>query len=130
DELGRSTDPDEGGALGVALLDEFHKSGAFTLATTHLLPLKLYGTHTPGVLNASMGFDDASLAPTYELRLGVPGKSAGLDIATRLELPPEVLAHARAVLPRMQADFQDLLTELHRQIEDNARRSRELEQST
>lgn len=130
DELGRSTDPDEGGALGVALLDEFHKSGAFTLASTHLLPLKLYGTRTPGVLNASMGFDDASLAPTYELRLGVPGKSAGLDIAARLEIPPEVLAHARAVLPRMQSDFEKLLNELHHQIEENARQSRELEQST
>src|SRR6185312_5987409 len=127
DELGRSTDPDEGGALGVALLDEFHKSGAFTLATTHLLPLKLYGTHTPGVLNASMGFDDATLAPTYELRLGVPGKSAGLDIATRLELPAEVLAHARSVLPRMQSDFEKLLNELHQQIEEHARQSRQLD---
>ncbi len=130
DELGRSTDPDEGGALGVALLDEFHKSGAFSLASTHLLPLKLYGTRTPGVLNASMGFDDATLAPTFQLRLGVPGKSAGLDIAGRLELPPEVLAHARAVLPRMQADFENLLNELHRQVEENTRRSRELGEAT
>ncbi len=130
DELGRSTDPDEGGALGVALLDEFHRSGAFTLASTHLLPLKLYGAHTSGVVNASMGFDDASLAPTYELRVGVPGKSAGLDIATRLEMPPEVMAHARAVLPRMQSDFEKLLNELHQQIEENARRARELEEAT
>jgi DNA mismatch repair protein MutS2 len=130
DELGRSTDPDEGGALGVALLDEFHRSGAFTLASTHLLPMKLYGSRTPGVLNASMGFDDASLAPTYELRLGVPGKSAGLDIATRLEMPAEVLAHARAVLPRMQSDFEKLLNELHHQIEENARRSHQLEETT
>ena len=61
DELGRATDPEEGGALGVAILDEFRKSGAFCLASTHLLPLKLYGAHTPGVLNASMGFDDATL---------------------------------------------------------------------
>ncbi len=130
DELGRSTDPDEGGALGVALLDEFHRSGAFSLASTHLLPLKLYGAQTPGVVNASMGFDDATLAPTYELRVGVPGKSAGLDIATRLEMPPEVLAHARAVLPRMQSDFEKLLNELHHQIEENTRRARELEEAT
>ncbi len=130
DELGRATDPDEGGALGVAMLDEFRKSGAFCLASTHLLPLKLYGTRTPGVLNASMGFDDATLQPTYQLRLGVPGKSAGLDIATRLELPPEVLAHARSVLPRMQADFESLLSELHSQVEENARRSKELEAAT
>ncbi len=130
DELGRATDPDEGGALGVAMLDEFRKSGAFCLASTHLLPLKLYGTRTPGVVNASMGFNEATLQPTYELRVGVPGKSAGLDIATRLELPAEVLAHARSVLPRLQADFENLLSELHRQVDENARRARELEDTT
>jgi DNA mismatch repair protein MutS2 len=126
DELGRATDPEEGGALGVAMLEEFRKSGAFCLASTHLLPLKLYGARTPGVLNASMGFDDATLAPTYELRLGTPGKSAGLDIATRLEMPPALLEHARQVLPRQQADFQELLAELHRQADQNARRTQEL----
>jgi DNA mismatch repair protein MutS2 len=121
DELGRATDPEEGGALGVAILDQFRQSGAFCLASTHLLPLKMYGANTPGVVNASMGFDDSSLQPTYQLRIGAPGKSAGLDIATRLELPEPVLSHARSVLPRMQADFQELLTELHRQVEENAR---------
>ena len=72
DELGRATDPEEGGALGVAILDEFRKSGAFCLASTHLLPLKLYGAHTPGVLNASMGFDEATLQPTYILSSACP----------------------------------------------------------
>jgi DNA mismatch repair protein MutS2 len=76
-----------------------------------------------------MGFNEATLQPTYELRLGMPGKSAGLDIATRLKMPQTVLSHARAVLPRMQADFQDLLTELHRQVEDNARRAKEMEEA-
>jgi DNA mismatch repair protein MutS2 len=127
DELGRATDPEEGGALGVAILDEFRQSGAFCLASTHLLPLKLYGTRTQGVLNASMGFDESTLQPTYELRLGMPGKSAGLDIATRLELPEHILAHARSVLPRLQADFQDLLTQLQRQIDENSRATREKE---
>jgi DNA mismatch repair protein MutS2 len=130
DELGRATDPEEGGALGVAILDQFRQSGAFCLASTHLLPLKLYGAHTQGVLNASMGFDEATLQPTYILKLGVPGKSAGLDIATRLELPESVLTHARAVLPRMQADFQNLLADLHRQVEENTRRAKELEDAT
>jgi DNA mismatch repair protein MutS2 len=130
DELGRATDPEEGGALGVAMLDEFRKSGAFCLASTHLLPLKLYGTRTRGVLNASMGFNETTLQPTYELRLGVPGKSAGLDIATRLELPAPLLEHARSVLPRLQADFQQLLVELNRQTDENARLGRELEHST
>lgn len=127
DELGRATDPEEGGALGVAILDQFRKSGAFCLASTHLLPMKLYGAQTPGVLNGSMGFDEASLQPTYTLQLGMPGQSAGLDIATRLELPHEILAHARSVLPRMHADFQDLLAELHRQREANAEAGREME---
>jgi DNA mismatch repair protein MutS2 len=77
-----------------------------------------------------MGFDESTLQPTFELRLGMPGKSAGLDIATRLELPPEVLAHARAVMPRMQADFQELLAELHRQAEDNARAAGEMKAAT
>jgi DNA mismatch repair protein MutS2 len=130
DELGRATDPEEGGALGVAMLDEFRKSGAFCLASTHLLPLKLYGARTGGVLNASMGFDETTLQPTYQLRLGVPGKSAGLDIATRLELPAPLLAHARSVLPKLQADFQELLAELHRQNDENARLAKELEQQT
>ena len=87
DELGRATDPEEGGALGVAILDTFRSTGAFTLASTHLMALKVYGASTQGVLNASMGFDDATLEPTYLLRLGAPGKSAGLDIATRLGMP-------------------------------------------
>ena len=126
DELGRATDPEEGGALGVAMLDEFRKSGAFCLASTHLLPLKLYGAKTAGVLNASMGFDESSLQPTFQLRLGAPGKSAGLDIATRLQLPEPLLAHARSVLPRMQADFQDLLRELQRQVDANSQRESEL----
>ncbi|MFL6416272.1 MAG: endonuclease MutS2 [Bryobacteraceae bacterium] len=130
DELGRATDPEEGGALGVAVLDEFRKSGSFCLASTHLLPLKLYGAKTPGVVNASMGFNEATLEPTYQLRIGVPGKSAGLDIATRLRMPAEILAHARAVMPRLQADFQALLSELHEQVAANERREREMEAAT
>lgn len=130
DELGRATDPEEGGALGVAILDEFRKSGAFCLASTHLLPLKIYGAQTPGVLNASMGFDENTLQPTFELRVGAPGKSAGLDIATRLEMPEPLLAHARAALPRMHADFEKLLSELHRQMEEHAQRTNEMQQAT
>jgi len=129
DELGGSTDPDEGGALGVAIVDEFRRSGAFCIVSTHLLPLKLYGAQTEGVLNASMGFDDATLQPTYQLRIGMPGKSAGLDIAERLELPREVIEHARRVLPGMQADLQNVLSRLHSQLEENARMGQELERA-
>jgi DNA mismatch repair protein MutS2 len=117
DELGGSTDPDDGGALGVAILDRFRESGAFCLASTHLLPLKIYGSQTDGVVNASMGFEESTLQPTFQLRVGVPGKSAGLDIATRLKMPTDLIDHARRVLPQMQADLQDLLGRLHSQIE-------------
>jgi DNA mismatch repair protein MutS2 len=126
DELGGSTDPDEGGALGVAILDRFRQCGAFCLASTHLLPLKLYGAQTEGVVNASMGFDDATLQPTYRLRVGMPGKSAGLDIATRLDMPADLVEHARRVLPRLQADFQNLLGRLHSQLEESARLNAEV----
>ncbi len=96
DELGRATDPEEGGALGVAVLEAFRHHGAFTLASTHLMAMKVYGASTPGVRNGSMGFDDDTLAPTYQLRLGAPGKSAGLDIASRLGLDPALIDAARA----------------------------------
>ncbi len=129
DELGGSTDPDEGGALGVAVLDQFRQSGAFCIASTHLLPLKLYGTQTDGVVNASMGFDDATLQPTYQLRTGMPGKSAGLDIAERLDLPPVVIEHARRVLPRMQAELQGVLSRLHSQLEENERLGKQLDEA-
>ncbi|MDE3198889.1 MAG: endonuclease MutS2, partial [Acidobacteriota bacterium] len=81
DEIGSATDPEEGGALGVALVDHFRAAGAFTLASTHLTALKIYGARTRTVVNASMGFNEETLAPTYQLRVGLPGKSAGLDIA-------------------------------------------------
>lgn len=127
DELGGSTDPDEGGALGVAILDRFRQCGAFCLASTHLLPLKLYGAQTPGVVNASMGFDQATLLPTYQLRIGMPGKSAGLDIASRLNMPPDLIAHARQVMPQIHAEFQDLLGRLQTQLDESNRLAAELQ---
>ncbi len=95
DELGRATDPEEGGALGVALLERFRALGAFTLASTHLMAMKVYGASTAGVLIGSMGFDEQTLEPTYVLRLGAPGKSAGLDIASRLGLDASLIEDAR-----------------------------------
>jgi DNA mismatch repair protein MutS2 len=118
DELGRATDPEEGGALGVALVERFRAAGAFTLAATHLLALKVYGATTPGVENGSMGFDDSTLEPTYRLRLGAPGKSAGLDIASRLGLPPAIIARARAAMTSGERDLARLVGELHRRLAD------------
>jgi DNA mismatch repair protein MutS2 len=117
DELGRATDPEEGGALGVALLDAFRKMGAFTLASTHLLAMKVYGASTPGVRNGSMGFDDETLQPTYVLRLGAPGKSAGLDIAARLGLDPGLIDAARSRMTNTERDVSRFLAELHSRLD-------------
>jgi len=127
DELGRATDPEEGGALGVAVLEEFRSAGAFTLASTHLLALKTYGANTEGVLNGSMGFDEETLEPTYRLRIGVPGKSAGLEIAGRLGLPAALIDRARARMSSSERDLSLFLNELHRRLENAAGIEAELE---
>lgn len=126
DELGRATDPDEGGALAVAVLDRVRNSGAFTLASTHLVAPKIYGASTPGVLNGAMSFDDQTLAPTYQLRTGLPGASAGLDIAQRLGLPVELIAQARATLTDEQRKLASLLKLLEEKLEGATAREAEL----
>ncbi|HZT37669.1 MAG TPA: Smr/MutS family protein [Bryobacteraceae bacterium] len=117
DELGRATDPEEGGALGVAILEAFRSSGAFTLASTHLLALKAYGASTESVVNAAMGFDEKTLAPTYILRTGAPGKSAGLDIASRLGIEPQIIERARAAMSASERDLQRFLGELQERLD-------------
>jgi DNA mismatch repair protein MutS2 len=126
DELGRATDPEEGGALGVSILETFRSHGAFTLASTHLVALKMYGATTDGVLNASMGFDEQTLQPTYLLRLGAPGKSAGLEIASRLGLPAELIERARERMSTHERDIARFLAELHDRMDRMAQAEREL----
>ena len=118
DELGAATDPEEGGALGVAIVEHFRAAGAYTLASTHLLALKIYGANTKGVLNASMGFDEQTLEPTYVLHTGMPGKSAGLEIATRLGMPEDIMSRARAALSDRERDLSRFLSELHQRLKD------------
>jgi DNA mismatch repair protein MutS2 len=118
DELGAATDPEEGGALGTAIVEHFRAAGAFTLISTHLMALKLYGAGTPGVVNGSMGFDEETLEPTYRLRLGLPGKSAGLEIATKLGMPGDIMRRARQSLSDRERDLERFLSELHRRIEE------------
>jgi len=127
DELGSSTDPEEGGALGVALVDHFRAAGAFTLASTHLTALKIYGARTKTVLNASMGFDEETLEPTYQLRTGLPGKSAGLSIAGRLGMPEDIMKRARASLSGHEIELAALIADLHRRTEATARIAASLE---
>jgi DNA mismatch repair protein MutS2 len=116
DELGSATDPEEGAALAVAVAEHFLERGAWCIITTHLTSLKVYAAKHEGVLNAAVGFDEATLAPTYDLRLGVPGASAGLNIAARLGMDAAIVANARAQMTTQQIDIGRFLDELHGQL--------------
>ena len=116
DELGSATDPEEGAALAVAIASHFLALGSWTCITTHLTSLKVYAANHPGVLNAAVGFDQQTLTPTYELRLGVPGASAGLNIAARLGLQPDIIAAARTQMTTQTADIGAFLDQLHDQL--------------
>jgi DNA mismatch repair protein MutS2 len=116
DELGSSTDPEEGAALAVAVAAYFLAAGAWTLISTHHTSLKVYGANTDGVLNAAAGVDEVTLAPNYQLRLGVPGASAGIQTAERLGLNPGIIAAARQRLGSQQVDIARFLDRLHKEL--------------
>jgi DNA mismatch repair protein MutS2 len=116
DELGSATDPEEGAALAVAIADHFRRAGALTIISTHHTSLKVYGANTPGVINAAVGFDERTLRPTYELQIGVPGASAGINIAQRLGLNPEIIASARTRLGSQAQDVAEFLDRLHAEL--------------
>ncbi len=116
DELGSATDPEEGAALAVAVAEHFLALKAWCCITTHLTSLKVYAANHAGVLNAAVGFDSETLTPTYQLRLGVPGASAGLNIASRLGLSPEIVDAARSHLTTQTADIAAFLDQLHSQL--------------
>jgi DNA mismatch repair protein MutS2 len=118
DELGSATDPDEGSALAVAVASYFHQAGAWSLISTHHTSLKVYAANTAGVLNAAAGVDEVTLVPNYQLRLGVPGASAGIQTAERLGLNPAIIAAARERLGTQQVDIGRFLDSLHRQLTD------------
>ncbi|MDE0629332.1 MAG: Smr/MutS family protein [Bryobacterales bacterium] len=155
DELGTATDPEDGGALAIAVVERLQATGGFAIISTHLPELKMYGSGAGGILTASMGFDEARLSVTYRLQTGVPGQSAGLDMAERFGMPSEVVRRARSLKGRAGEQVEQFLSELRRQagryetlasearaqarefearkreIEDqNARRSRELRRET
>jgi DNA mismatch repair protein MutS2 len=114
DEMGTGTAPEEGAALAVALLDEFHAKNCIVLATTHHDRLKAYASTTPGVVNAAVEFDEINLRPTYRLMVGVPGGSSGIAIAQRLGLPASVIDRARSLLGPESREAADLIAYLHR----------------
>ncbi|HYK37934.1 endonuclease MutS2 [Alloacidobacterium sp.] len=118
DELGSATDPEEGAALAVAIAGHFLRAQAWSVISTHLTSLKVYAADNAGVRNAAVGFDEHTLAPTYELRLGVPGASAGINIAQRLGLNPEIIAGARSQLNTQTQDIASFIDSLHAQLEE------------
>ena len=118
DELGSATDPEEGAALAVAIAEHFRRIDCIAVISTHHTSLKVYGTNTAGVINASVGFDEATLQPTYELKIGVPGASAGINIAQRLGLNPTIIDAARARLGSQARDVGQFLDRLHADLRE------------
>jgi DNA mismatch repair protein MutS2 len=118
DELGSATDPEEGAALAVAIAGHFGRIGCMTVISTHHTSLKVYGANTPGVINASVGFNETTLQPTYELKMGVPGASAGINIAQRLGLNPAIIEGARARLGTQARDVGEFLDKLHASLRE------------
>jgi DNA mismatch repair protein MutS2 len=130
DELGSGTDPQEGAALGWAILESLTARSSTTLASTHLGQLKELATQVPGVVNASLQFDAVQLAPTYRLIKGVPGRSYGISIARRLDLPADVVARAEERIPQGERDMAALIERLEgkeKELEEREREARAMQ---
>ena len=127
DELGTGTDPAEGSALGVAIVEELRQRGITAVVTTHHNGLKMYASRTPQVSNASVEFDEASLRPTYRLLHGIPGSSSGLEIARRLGLEEQLLEHARGLISEEEKEIGSYSRQLRQQIEALGHENKKLE---
>jgi DNA mismatch repair protein MutS2 len=125
DELGGGTDPVEGAALAAAVIEHARGLGALVAATTHYAELKVYAMTTPGVENASCEFDVETLAPTYRLLVGIPGKSNAFAISKRLGLPEEIIQKANERINAENIRFEDVLTKLEGQRQEMEREQRE-----
>ncbi len=115
DELGAGTDPAEGAALAIALIEFCRKMGSRVVATTHYAELKLYAMRTEGVINASCEFDVETLQPTYKLLIGIPGKSNAFAISRKLGLSEDILKEAADLVGKSDKDFEDVLSQLEQQ---------------
>ena len=119
DEVGTGTDPEEGSALGVAVVDHFRRvCNAHVLATTHYSGLKMYAANEEGVLNASVEFDEKTLRPTYRLLVGVAGASSGLEIARRFGVPTQIVENAMRSVADSSLQASEYLRRIKRESED------------
>ena len=119
DEVGTGTDPEEGSALGVAVVDNFRRScGAHVIATTHYSGLKMYAANEEGVLNASVEFDEKTLRPTYRLLVGLAGSSSGLDIARRFGIPANVITNAAGQVQDSSRNATEYLRRIKREADE------------
>jgi len=128
DEVGSSTEPNEGAALAVAVLEHFRGVGARTVATTHFNRLKMYAEITASVRNAAMEFDEATLEPTYRLIEGLAGQSSGIRIGERFGLPPSLIESARRSLDQNELDASRYVDELRRRVSELEGATRRLEE--
>ncbi|MGQ2287695.1 endonuclease MutS2 [Leuconostoc suionicum] len=126
DELGAGTDPAEGAALAIAILDKVASLGAYTIATTHYPELKLYGYNRPETKNASMVFDVETLQPTYQFLMGVPGQSNALAIAKRLGFGEDVIGSAMALTDESDQDLNNMIADLVAQRDEVKKNNEEL----
>jgi DNA mismatch repair protein MutS2 len=127
DEIGTGTDPQEGSALAMAVLETLTARGVLTIVTTHHGALKAFAHKTPGVANGSMAFDSETLEPTYEFRAGIPGSSYALEIARRLGIPEGIVERSRELMGTQAHRMEELILELEHQIERNEALKKALE---
>ncbi len=127
DELGAGTDPVEGAALAMAVLERIHEKGAKIAATTHYAELKVYALETPGVENGCCEFDVASLKPTYRLLIGVPGRSNAFAISSRLGIESSVIERAKDLVSNENASFEDVIESLEKSRQDYEAKKNEAE---
>ena len=126
DEIGSGTDPTEGSALAISILEYLQSKKAKTIATTHYSELKFYGTDTKGVLNASVEFDLNTLSPTYKLILGNPGKSNAIEISKRLGLKDNIINRAKTLINKEYLNFESIVEEIEKKRIESERLNREL----